>query len=72
MKSKPLMIVTLTHAVEEKVENEGAVVQRTCSSFLLAHKMRLWDGSLSVRLLTLSNMAISATGKPNFILLAGN
>ena len=41
MKSKPPLIVTLTNAIGQNVENEGADVQRICSSFLLAHKMRL-------------------------------
>ena len=39
------MIVTLTNAVEEKVENEGAVVQRTCPSFLFGSQDELmgWE-----------------------------
>ena len=69
MNSKPLMIVTMTNAVGQNVENEGAVVQRICSSFFISSQDELigWESSrrLSVRLLTLSNMNISAAGRPN-------
>ena len=54
MKGKPLMIVILTNAVGQKVENEGAVVQRTFSTFFISSQDELigWESSrrLSVRL----------------------